>query len=113
MSDDEIRDEALAALATIAPAGVSVPAPAEVMVTRWHSDPWTLGSYSHVRPGQPGAHTALATPLQNTVYFAGGLQPLIHLPFHLHASPTWSTPQFADTASLHLISTTVGEPQND
>uniref|UniRef100_A0A7S1SIM3 Amine oxidase domain-containing protein n=1 Tax=Tetraselmis chuii TaxID=63592 RepID=A0A7S1SIM3_9CHLO len=71
MSDDEIRDEALAALATIAPAGVSVPAPAEVMVTRWHSDPWTLGSYSHVRPGQPGAHTALATPLQNTVYFAG------------------------------------------
>mmetsp|Transcript_28252 Transcript_28252/g.72644 ORF Transcript_28252/g.72644 Transcript_28252/m.72644 type:complete len:533 (-) Transcript_28252:110-1708(-) len=71
LSDQAIRERALSALATILPEGMTIPTPAEVLVTRWHQNPWSLGSYSHVRPGQRGAHAELAAPLAGTLFFAG------------------------------------------
>ncbi len=40
-------------------------------VTQWLSNPWTLGSYSYVEPGDAGARTMLATPVDNRIFFAG------------------------------------------
>lgn len=39
--------------------------------TAWRGDPHKLGSYSHAMPGGHGARAALATPLQDKVFFAG------------------------------------------
>jgi len=35
------------------------------------ADPFARGAYSYLRPGGLGAHTALAAPLQQTLFFAG------------------------------------------
>jgi monoamine oxidase len=40
-------------------------------VTQWLSDRWTLGSYSYVEPGDAGARTRLAAPVDNRIFFAG------------------------------------------
>ncbi len=37
----------------------------------WVTDPWSRGSYSFTRPGGAGARAALATPIQEVLYFAG------------------------------------------
>jgi monoamine oxidase len=37
----------------------------------WQSDPFSRGAYSYGKVGSDGAHTALATPLENTIFFAG------------------------------------------
>jgi monoamine oxidase len=37
----------------------------------WTSDPYTLGSYSYVRPGGWGQRAIYATPIDDTLYFAG------------------------------------------
>ena len=39
--------------------------------TSWATDPWTLGAYSAASPGRADQREALATPLENTLYFAG------------------------------------------
>jgi monoamine oxidase len=41
------------------------------VVHPWGTDPWALGSYSIALPGHAGAHSLLATPLDNRVFFAG------------------------------------------
>jgi monoamine oxidase len=41
------------------------------VVHPWGTDPWALGSYSIALPGRAGAHSLLATPLDNKVFFAG------------------------------------------
>lgn len=51
------------------PGGIS---PAEVLVTRWISDPHSLGSYSFLPPGaRPEHREALAAPVGNGLFFAG------------------------------------------
>ncbi|KAF2151280.1 hypothetical protein K461DRAFT_228453 [Myriangium duriaei CBS 260.36] len=48
-----------------------VPAPVEVIVTRWKKDPFTRGTYSFVAPGtQPGDYDVMARPVGN-LHFAG------------------------------------------
>lgn len=48
-----------------------VPAPVEVIVTRWKKDPFTRGTYSFVAPGtQPGDYDEMARPVGN-LHFAG------------------------------------------
>ncbi len=46
---------------------------AQVIITRWASDPWTLGSYSYVRVGATEATrgTAFAPTAGGRVGFAG------------------------------------------
>ncbi len=39
--------------------------------TRWASDPWALGSYSHALPGRAGDRAILANPVNDRVFFAG------------------------------------------
>ena len=41
------------------------------VVHPWGTDRWALGSYSIALPGHAGAHSLLATPLDNRVFFAG------------------------------------------
>ena len=37
----------------------------------WLTDPWSLGSYSFTRPGGSAQRAALATPIEDVLYFAG------------------------------------------
>jgi monoamine oxidase len=39
--------------------------------SRWASDPWALGSYSHALPGGAGARAVLAAPVDGRLFFAG------------------------------------------
>ncbi len=50
----------------------SLPAPVEARVTRWHSDPWARGSYSHLAPGTtPADRRRLASPVHGRLILAG------------------------------------------
>jgi monoamine oxidase len=50
----------------------NVPSPTAHFITRWRSDPWSRGSYSHLKPGSHGSHyDAMAQPLGSSVLFAG------------------------------------------
>ena len=52
--------------------GARVPEPVDYQITRWASDPFALGSYSYPAVGStPEMRDALATPVQNRLYFAG------------------------------------------
>lgn len=69
MTDEEVVREALAALKSMFG---SVPAPKEVLITRWLSDPWSHGSYSYVPVGSSfRLHAELSKPIENKVFFAG------------------------------------------
>ena len=49
----------------------TVPAPVEVIVTRWKKDPFTRGTYSFVAPEtEPGDYDVMAAPIGN-LHFAG------------------------------------------
>ena len=37
----------------------------------WQSDPFSRGAYSYGRVGADGAQEALASPVENTLFFAG------------------------------------------
>lgn len=39
--------------------------------TAWAADPFSLGSYSHARPGRAGARAELARPVDGRLFFAG------------------------------------------
>jgi monoamine oxidase len=41
------------------------------IVSAWDTDPWVLGAYASVKPGHFGAREALATPVENRLFFAG------------------------------------------
>ena len=69
LADREIVADATRALADMYGA---VPQPTDALVTRWGSDPWTLGSYSYVPVGSSfERYAALAEPIGDRVFFAG------------------------------------------
>jgi monoamine oxidase len=52
--------------------GRSIPDPDRVVVTRWGSDPFSLGAYSSISPGASGKdYDTLAEPIGDRVFFAG------------------------------------------
>ncbi len=66
--DDEIIASALAVLARLFG---SIPRLVAHHVTRWHSDPFSFGSYSHIPPfATPNDRTALGERA-GALYFAG------------------------------------------
>ncbi|NJL04979.1 MAG: NAD(P)-binding protein [Chloroflexaceae bacterium] len=49
-----------------------MPEPEAALYTRWSSDPFARGSYSHIPPGaHPRDHQALAQPVAGRLFFAG------------------------------------------
>ncbi|EGD74218.1 monoamine oxidase [Salpingoeca rosetta] len=49
-----------------------VPDPEHVLVSRWHRDPFSLGSYSHMQPGAQLEHRQhLQSPVASRLFFAG------------------------------------------
>ncbi|MCE7980276.1 MAG: FAD-binding protein [Caldilinea sp. CFX5] len=70
LSDEAIVAGAMTTLRTIY--GSSIPNPEAWQITRWGSDPFAYGSYSHVPAGATSAdRTTLAKPVGNRLYFAG------------------------------------------
>jgi monoamine oxidase len=69
-SDPQIVESALQTLSKIF--GADVPNPMDYQVTRWASDPFSLGAYSYNAVGAtPAMRRQLAAPLDNRVFFAG------------------------------------------
>ena len=48
-----------------------IPAPGAVLVHDWRRDPFARGAYSYLRVGGEGAREDLATPIGDTLFFAG------------------------------------------
>ncbi len=68
-SDAQIVESAMQTLRRIY--GQNIPNPDGYIITRWGSDPYTFGSYSHIPPFASGAdYDALAKPVDN-LFFAG------------------------------------------
>jgi monoamine oxidase len=68
--DPEIVDQAMSALRGCF--GSSVPNPTGLLNSRWTTDPFSLGSYSHIPPGaSPVNREQLAQPLAGRLLFAG------------------------------------------
>ncbi len=69
-SDEQIVASAMQTLRTIY--GVSIPEPIDYQMTRWASDPFSLGSYSYNPVGAvPKMRQELAAPLAKSLFFAG------------------------------------------
>ena len=52
--------------------GEDIPDPEGASITRWMSDPFVYGSYSHIPPGASGAdYDELARPVAGKLFFAG------------------------------------------
>uniref|UniRef100_A0A7S3XDU6 SWIRM domain-containing protein n=1 Tax=Picocystis salinarum TaxID=88271 RepID=A0A7S3XDU6_9CHLO len=71
--EKEATEKAVAALREIyGPQGIHVPDPLQVICTRWQSDPFSRGSYSHMPPGCTAKdHKILGDPVKDTLFFAG------------------------------------------
>jgi monoamine oxidase len=70
LSDAQIVASAMETLKTIF--GDGIPEPIEAQITRWASDPFSLGSYSYNAVGaSPKLRQALAAPLGQALFFAG------------------------------------------
>ncbi|WP_420590117.1 flavin monoamine oxidase family protein [Bacterioplanoides sp.] len=70
LSDAEIQQQAMTTLHKIY--GEDIPQPEKIWVTRWHSDPFSYGSYSFLKTGSQAKDRAeLGQPINNKVYFAG------------------------------------------
>ena len=74
-SDAAIVSAALAVLATAT--GQNIPAPAHSAVTRWTTDPYSLGSYVYLPPGaSPDDIALIGRPIGDRLFFAGeGTEP--------------------------------------
>lgn len=69
-SDDQLVADAMQTLKIMF--GNDIPAPVDYQITRWASDPFSLGSYSYYSVNATPAHrTELAEPLNSKVFFAG------------------------------------------
>jgi monoamine oxidase len=70
LSDGEMVASALATLRTLF--GERAPEPIAWQISRWASDPFARGAYSHLPPGATGDdRDALAEPVANRLFFAG------------------------------------------
>jgi monoamine oxidase len=70
LSDAEIVAGAMQTLRTLY--GPDIPEPTGHLVTRWASDPYAYGSYSHLRPGTSGKTRGdLAESVDDRLFFAG------------------------------------------
>lgn len=69
-SDEQIVESALQTLKTIF--GANIPQPIDYQITRWATDPFARGAYSYNAFGStPEMRSALATPLNKQLFFAG------------------------------------------
>lgn len=70
MSDQQILNNIMQELRIIY--GNDIPEPSSYVITRWHSDPYALGSYSHLSPGvSADIYQILGNPVSNRLFFAG------------------------------------------
>jgi monoamine oxidase len=70
LSNSQVIEAAMQVLRRIY--GSSIPNPTGALITRWGSDPFTLGSYSYITPGATGAdYDILAEPIGDRIFFAG------------------------------------------
>ncbi len=70
LTDQQIVDSAMTTLKTIF--GTDIPLPDDYQITRWGSDPFSLGAYSfHPVGSHPNLRKHLAEPLKDQLYFAG------------------------------------------
>jgi monoamine oxidase len=70
LANHQITEAAMNALRGIY--GGSIPDPADVVITRWAADPFTLGAYSSIPPRASGKdYDTLAAPIGDRVFFAG------------------------------------------
>jgi monoamine oxidase len=70
-SDATLVSDAVTAMRQLYGAA-ALPDPVASWVTRWHTDPWTLGSYSVYAPGATGKErTTYAQPTSKLLYWAG------------------------------------------
>ena len=52
--------------------GKDIPPPTAYVITRWHNDPYSLGSYSYLAPGvSVNNYKLLGKPVNNRLFFAG------------------------------------------
>lgn len=69
-SDQQIVASAMQTMKTIF--GPGIPEPTDYQISRWATDPFSLGSYSYNQVGfKPGMRKALAAPLNSKLFFAG------------------------------------------
>ena len=69
-SDDEVVSRLLNSLERAL--GRRLPAPEKTLVTRWASNPWTLGSYAYSAPGANALEAnLLAQPIDGRLFLAG------------------------------------------
>ena len=73
VSQDALRDRSLEALSHIfaVPPNFLEDSLVEFYTHNWTTDPFSLGAYSYIPVGGSQAQTELATPVENTIYFAG------------------------------------------
>lgn len=70
MTDEEIVQSVMTVLRKMY--GGSIPEPEVALITRWASDPFSLGSYSHIPVGSsPKDMAELAKPVGGRLFFAG------------------------------------------
>lgn len=70
LSDAEIEAKAMIELRSLY--GQDIPDPTSILVTRWHNNPFTYGSYSYGSTvDRPHLRQALAEPVDDKLYFAG------------------------------------------
>ena len=68
-SDEELTARAVETLRAVFG---NVPEPRDAISTRWRSDPWTMGSYSHVPVGVSfDSYREMSRPVGDRLYFAG------------------------------------------
>ncbi len=69
-SDEEIVADGMAHLRIMY--GDDIPDPIDWLITRWNSDPYTYGSYSHIPPQASGDdYDTLAEAVDDVLFFAG------------------------------------------
>lgn len=70
MSDKQIVDSIMKELRIMY--GNNIPDPSSYYITRWHNDPYSLGSYSYLSPDTPADYyEKIAMPVNNRLFFAG------------------------------------------
>lgn len=70
LTDQQVLDKTMQTLSNAFCSDLSLPE--KYFITRWGSDPFSLGSYSYVAVGATAQHFInLSTPIDNKLYFAG------------------------------------------